>query len=370
MERMKAIFRKEPIMAVSAIFALISMLFVMPDKTYLHYIDFKTLSCLLCLMLSLKGIEREGLLKAVSMKLSAQVGSYRSLIFLLVFICFFISMFMTNDVALITFVPITLAVASLCGLEKELAFIIVLQTLAANIGSSLTPIGNPQNLFLFMRYKLSFGDFLSKTLPFVSFGGLLLTIICFFVPDRPIRRESPPLPTIRQKPVMAYGAMFILAVMAVFGLIPGWIATLVIVVAAAVIDRRTLAEVDYSLLLTFTAIFILVGNMARIDWIYRFIAHWVQKDTMMTAIISSQFISNVPAAVMLSGFTENAAGLIAGVNIGGMGTLIASMASVISYKLYITADKKGTLHYLRIFTILNVLLLLLSVAFEKFLFGI
>ena len=336
-----------------------------PDRDYIEYIDFKTLLCLFCLMVSLKGIEREGVLTAVSAKLASGVKSLRALVFLLVFVCFFASMLITNDVALIAFVPITIAVFSLCGSMKYCAAAVVLQTLAANIGSSLTPIGNPQNLFLFMRYPFTLGSFLLTTLPFVMFGGVLLAVVCLFVPKQPIQQEPSSSRVIRKKPVIAYCVMFAVAVSAVFGLVHYLAAAAVIAAAAFVTDRRTLMKVDYSLLLTFVVIFIFVGNIARIGWIHDIISYWAQRDTMLTAVVSSQFISNVPAAVMLSEFTDNAFGLLLGVSAGGMGTLIASMASVISYRLYATSEPKGIRRYLGLFTVLNVVFLLLSVVFVK-----
>lgn len=392
--------RKEPVLTAAGVLAAVSMLFVPPDAVYVRYIDFKTLSCLLCLMISLKGIECEGLLTALSIKLSSRIKSLRALGFVLVFLCFFVSMLMTNDVALIAIVPITLAVLFMCRLERYSAFIIVMQTLAANIGSSLTPIGNPQNLFLFVRYDFHPVRFIMTMLPFVLFGGALLTVFCCLLPRLTLSREPADAPVVRKKAVVVYGAMFLLAVAAVFGLIPYQAAVIIIAASALWMDRRTLfphrfngapfaapsdnqppqrktkhfvggviAKVDYSLLLTFAAIFIFVGNLSRIDCINSFISGWAQRDATLTAVISSQFISNVPAAVMLSGFTDNAAGLLMGVNVGGMGTLIASMASVISYKLYMAVFPHGARHYLVLFAALNTLSLGLSILLIQFFDG-
>ena len=353
---------------VAAICALISAVIVPPDWGYIKYIDFKTLLCLFGLMVSLKGIEREGVLSAISVKLASGMKSLRTLTFLLVFICFFTSMFITNDVALIAFVPITLSVFALCGLTKHAAIAIILQTLAANIGSSLTPIGNPQNLYLFMHYPFTAGSFLLTTLPFVLFGGVLLAVACLFVPNQPICPKPASSRVICKKSISAYCVMFVIAVAGVFGLIPYWMAAVGIATATFVIDRRTLMKVDYTLLLTFAVIFIFVGNIARIEWIHDIISYGVQRDSLLTAVVSSQFISNVPAAVMLSEFTNDATQLLMGVSAGGLGTLIASMASVISYRLYAASDSKGTRRYLGLFTIANIIFLLLSVIFIKIFF--
>lgn len=359
------LIRKEPVLIFAAVLAFVSMFFIQPDAKYIHYIDFKTLFCLLCLMISIKGIERAGLLYTLSLKLTARTKSLRALMFLLVFICFFASMFITNDVALLALVPITLSVLSLCGLGGWSATIIVLQTLAANIGSGLTPIGNPQNLFLFMRYNFTPGGFLLKTLPFVLFGGFLLAMSCLFIPNQAIQSKVDTVPPVDKKLLIASVALFLLSVTVVFGFVPYWIATVIVVAVMAVIDHRTLLTVDYSLLFTFLAIFILVGNIARIEAINNYISGWTQKDTLLTAVVSSQFISNVPAAVMLYGFTNNASELLVGVNIGGIGTLIASMASVISYKLYAGVYKQSIFHFLKVFTLFNALFLILIFIFQK-----
>ncbi|MDR0461197.1 MAG: citrate transporter [Nitrososphaerota archaeon] len=357
--------RREPVLVVATIGAAISAIIVPPDWGYIKYIDFKTLLCLFCLMVSLKGIEREGVLSALSVKLASGMKSLRALLFLLVFICFFASMFITNDIALIAFVPITLSVFALCGLTKYSAIAIILQTLAANIGSSLTPIGNPQNLYLFMHYHITAQSFLLTTLPFVLFGGTLLAIACLLVPNQPICQKHSPSRIIYKKPIIAYSTMFIIAVTTVFGLIPYWAAAVIIAGATFLIDKHTLKKVDYTLLLTFIVIFIFVGNIARIEWIHGIISYGVQINPMLTAIAASQFISNVPAAVMLSEFTNNATQLLIGVNVGGLGTLIASMASVISYRLYTTTNKKETRHYLGLFTTVNIIFLILTIIFIK-----
>lgn len=363
--QIKSFIRKEPVLAAASILAFVTMFIMPPDKAYIKYIDFKTILCLLSLMIALKGIECEGLIAVVSTKLSSKLGNLRNLTFLLVFACFFSSMLMTNDVALIAFVPVTLTILSVCKMNMYASFIIVLQTLAANIGSSLTPIGNPQNLFLFIRYGFAPMKFLMIMLPFVLFSGVLLTISCLLMPNLSIQQKSLDVPVVRSKVAIIYIVMFFLAVMAVFGVFPYWVSTIVIATVTFFMDKQTLIKVDYNLLFTFAAIFIFVGNIARIEWLNELISEWVKTDTMLTALVSSQFISNVPAAVMLSGFTDNAVDLVLGVNMGGMGTLIASMASVISYKLYAKTFPNEIKRYFIIFTVTNILFLALSLIFIK-----
>ncbi len=337
---------------------LISMLFVTPGKGYLEYINWKTLVCLWGLMLSLKGLERENLLKNISIWIVNYARQSRILLFTLVFLCFFASMAMTNDVALIALVPVTLSIIKLYGLEKYAALVIVLETIAANIGSSLTPIGNPQNLYLFSYYRIPMADFLLTTAPIVITGGLLLYFSCLAVPKINFLTVKPAQILRSKKRVLAvYLSFFTLAVLAVFGVISFWLMAAVIFTALLVYNRKLLTMIDYSLLFTFIFIFIFVGNLANITAVNSFISGMTAKNALLTSIVTSQFTSNVPAAVLLSKFTNDAQGLLSGVNIGGMGTLIASMASVISYKLFAASYREQNIYYLKIFTVWNLLFL-------------
>ncbi len=353
-------FRKEPVFAVSAVLALASAFVVHPSSKYIDYIDFKTLSCLLCLMIALKGLEREGLLDMVSARIAMRLSNARILALFLVFSCFFISMLMTNDVALIATVPITLTILVICQLEHWSAFIIVLQTIAANIGSSLTPIGNPQNLFLFTHFQMSLSEFILTMLPVVLVGAVMLAASCLFIPNEPLTSNLENRQThLRPNRIFAYTVMFILSVLAVFDVLSHYLVLSVLILATFIIDKKTLSKVDYYLILTFIVIFIFVGNLAAIPLISSFLTSIIEKNLILSAIFTSQLTSNVPAAVLLSRFTNDARGLLLGVNVGGLGTLIASMASVISYKLYSNTHHGQTFRYLKVFTLWNVMFLII-----------
>ena len=358
MSKLKAVFKREPVLSIAAVLAVVSMFFVPPDAEYISYIDLKTLGCLFCLMASVKGMEREGLLRRISLAIAGRLKNLRVLAFFLVFACFFFSMFITNDVALIAIIPITFTILSVCGMVSWSAFLVVLQTVAANIGSSLTPIGNPQNLFLFTHYEIPLSEFFMVMLPIVGAGGIHLGASCLLFPALPLCQSEPfsPQPLTKQK-IVLYAVLFLLSVAAVFGFVPYWAATAAIFFVLLAADRRTLFTVDYSLLLTFVVIFVFVGNLARIEPIHAFLSRITKANTLLTAIFTSQFTSNVPAAILLSGFTDRAKELLAGVNIGGMGTLIASMASVISYKMYASVHKGHTGRYMLLFTLWNVVFL-------------
>lgn len=358
MKRAFAYVSKDPVLMIAAALALLSMLLVPPSPQYLTYIDFKTLMCLFCLMTSMKGLEREGALAKLSLILSARIKNTRLLAAFFVFLCFFSAMLVTNDVALIAIMPVSLALLRVSGLKEHCAFIVVLQTIAANIGSSLTPIGNPQNLYLFTRYQIPLSTFFATMLPIVAVGGVLLAACCLFVPANKLQLVPlPRLRPLRSRYMKGYSLLFLLSVAAVFDALRYEMVFLIVLLAVLLLDTDTLKGVDYSLLLTFLAIFLFVGNLGSIKAVHTFLSSVTQRSTFLTAILTSQVASNVPTAILLSGFTDNARALLAGVNIGGMGTLIASMASVISYKLYAREHKGQAGRYLRLFTVWNVLFL-------------
>lgn len=364
-QKIKHEFSKEPILLSSFLLALFSMFFVPPSKDYFSYIDFKTLSCLFCLMASVVGLQREGILEKVSLLVCSRITNSRALTFFLVFASYFLSMLVTNDVALITVIPITLAILSACALDEWSAYIIVLQTIAANVGSSMTPFGNPQNLYLFSRFHMGIADFFTTMLPIGLVGGVLLALSCLLIAPKVLTPPAMPERTpARPKRILLYNALFLLSISSVFDWLP-YQATLLLLLAVLIpFDKKVLAGVDYSLLATFFCIFIFVGNLGNIPPIHSFLSYFTQRSTMLSAILSSQFISNVPAAILLSGFTQESHKLLLGVNIGGLGTLIASMASVISYKFYVAVYKEGTQRFLKLFTAVNLLFLILLSLFE------
>ncbi len=362
-------FKKETVLCVSLMLALLSMLFVPPDIEYLGYIDFRTLAILFGLMSVMAGLQKIGVFDWVAQKLLSRVKSGRSLILMLVLLCFFSSMLITNDVALITFVPFAFIVLRMLGEEqqKRLALpVVVMQTIAANLGSMLTPVGNPQNLYLYGMAGISVGSFLTLMLPYtllslallVGWGliqGRACTEVSGIVSAK--ARTDDPCGKKAVYPLVVYLVLFLLCLLAVGHILPWQAVFFVVVLAVLLTDRRVFAKVDYSLLLTFAGFFVFIGNMGRIPLFRDFLQSVIAGREVYTAIAASQVISNVPAALLLSGFTENYAGLIVGTNLGGLGTLIASMASLISYK-YVAKemkDRKGG--YIALFTAGNLFFL-------------
>lgn len=370
MKKIIQFMKTEVVLTVALLLAVVSMLFVPPDAAYVDYIDFRTLSILFCLMAVMAGFQEVGVFRMIAQKLLKKVSGVFGLVYILVMLCFFFSMFITNDVALITFIPFTFIVLQLLGegLEKRLMIpVVVMQTIAANLGSMMTPIGNPQNLYLYGRSGYSFGEFLLLMLPYGAIAFVLLTVYCVFLGKKGAGNGATEECTVKidieinlagkEKAILRYAALFIVSLLVVVRVIPYPAALAIVLLVMAVLDRPLLGRIDYALLLTFIGFFVFIGNVGRVPVFNRFLAGVIEGNEVVTAVISSQVISNVPAALLLSGFTDNVRDLIVGTNLGGLGTLIASMASLISYKFIAKSDKCSKGAYFRSFTAWNVVFL-------------
>ncbi|MHC1695253.1 MAG: SLC13 family permease [Eubacteriales bacterium] len=364
LHRLKGFVRSEAVLLISAAAALASAFFVPPSKDYIGYMNFHVLALLFCLMAVVAGIQKAGVLKALSLRLLRRVGHVRQLALVLVLLCFFSSMLITNDVALLTFVPFALIVLECAGLERYILPVVVLQTVAANLGSLLTPVGNPQNLYLYSYYKMTLADFMGVTLPITAVSLVLVSALCLYFPkthvDVPIGGEHKVDGGGR---LWMYGALFVLSLLTVFGLVPYYITLAVTGAVLLVFDRGIYGHINYSLLLTFVCFFVFVGNMGRIEAVRSFISTLLEGREVVVSALLSQVISNVPAAVMLSSFTSDGKALLAGTNIGGLGTLVASLASLISFRIYCQSPHARRGRYLAVFTAVNAGLLVILLAF-------
>lgn len=352
----KRLFLRETVLCIAVAAASVSMLFVTPSIAYVGYIDWKVLSCLLCLMAVVAGLRASGAFDILASSILRFAGNTRSLAAILIGTTFFVAMGITNDVALITFVPFALLLMRDGVSSRTRAHIIALQTIAANIGSSLTPIGNPQNLYLFSYYHISPSTFFRGILPIVLSGGALLALSILRIKQRPVYAgHSGPNFSLKKKRLALFIALFIISVLAVFRVLDYRLVTFLVIGSLLLLDRELIKSIDYSLLFTFMAFFIFIGNMQRIETVQSFLTGLVGLNTVLVSALASQIISNVPAAILLSRFTDDAIGLLRGVSIGGMGTLIASLASVISYKFLSHEHPDEVLQYLVIFTKWNIL---------------
>lgn len=370
--------KKETVLFAAVLLAFGSMVCVPPDMQYLSYIDYRVLALLFCLMTVMEGFKSTGFFAAEAGKLLEKVKTFRQLYLVLVFLCFFTSMWITNDVALLTFVPFTVLVLRMTGLEQEMIPVIVLQTIAANLGSMTTPVGNPQNLYLYSISGMGIGAFLQIMGPLTLISAGLIFLICLIHKDFPIRqgmlgKEIVGVRKAGENQVLA--VLFFISLLSVFRIL-SWQLLLLIVLASCIgikafcKEKYLPLEADFGLLLTFVAFFIFIGNMGRICVVREVLSQVLNGRELLISFLCSQMISNVPAAILLSGFTQEYRGLLQGVNIGGLGTLIASLASLISYKFFAAESEQtpaaGTRgRYMLTFTIWNagMALVLLAAAF-------
>lgn len=352
MKKIQSLIKKEIVTTIALIIAILSAFIIPPDEKYAEYVDFRVLALLFCLMLIVKAFQEMGLFDLLINQLFKKVASLRFLVLLHILICFFSSMLITNDVALITFVPFAMLSLRLCRQENQIIRVVVLQTIAANLGSMCTPIGNPQNLYLFSVSGMSLANFFKATLPITILSLFLLILsVLMFPPVRitmDVKMEQKKIPV---KDMIIYSILFGINLLVVFRVL-SWIPALIITILGVLILRQfqLFTKVDYALLLSFVGFFIFVGNLGRIPAISELLKQLIEGREILLSVVCSQFLSNVPAAILLSEFTDKYEYLIQGINIGGLGTLIASMASLISYKLYAGGKgaKKGA--YLLTFT--------------------
>ena len=382
MKRILFFIKKETVLVVAILLAVISMIFIPPDQQYPEYIDFRTLGILFGLMTCVAGVQQLGVFDRLAGMLLRKVSGRMAITSVLVMLCFFSSMLLTNDVALITFVPFSLILLQRKKElfdEKWILRIVVMQTIAANLGSMLTPIGNPQNLYLFGLAQMRIEKFILLMLPYSVMAFLVLIIwiilasgISRIYVRNDQKQDQTTIKDIHQLSeekhseksisfswkLWCYCVLFLLGLLVVGRVLPWFVFTVFVLVFTFAADRKTLMKVDYSLLGTFAALFIFIGNLGRIEVFRQFLERMIRGREMVTAVLASKVMSNVPAAILLSGFTDAISNLIVGTNIGGLGTLIASMASLISFK-YIAREypaQKG--RYFCMFTLANVFFLL------------
>lgn len=346
-----AFIKREPVLVISALCAAVSMIFVPPSADYLSYIDFKVLALLFSLMAVVAGFARCGLFDVMAFGLLSRCGDIRALRAALVLLPFFTAMFITNDVALITFVPFAISVLGMTGRSDQLIPVVALQTAAANLGSMATPVGNPQSLFIYNHFSLSSSQYFGTLLPYV-----LLSLAVLFAASLCTKKSSisvnfgKKLKIQKPKMLLLFSLLFALCMACVLRVLDYRIMLVVVAAAMLIFDRRLFSCVDYGLLLTFVCFFIFSGNLGNIPAVRGFLSDMLGKSPFFTSLCASQVISNVPAAVLLSGFTDDWRGMLLGTNIGGLGTVIASLASLISFKFYNGCKEAKPLRYLAAFT--------------------
>ena len=346
-------FKSNIVMTVALLAAAVTSCLVPPDKNYIGYFDFKTLTCLFCVLAVVCALKNIRFFYILARKIVEVCGNIRSCVLMLVYITFIGSMLIANDMALLTFLPLGYYVLSATKQEKYMEVTFILQNIAANLGGMLTPFGNPQNLYLYSFFKIDNLEFMGIMAPCFVVAIILITVCClvFIKPEKVLLQKQrvnlPPTKTI------IYLILFIYSILIVFRSIPYWTGLIVIPLFLIFMDRDALKAVDYPLLLTFVFFFIFAGNMARIEVVRTAFSFLLSKSTLLFSVLSCQVISNVPSAVLLSQFTNNYADLLVGVNIGGAGTLIASLASLITFREYAKHNPTKFKHYIITFSLFN-----------------
>ena len=344
--------RKNVVMTVAFIAAFITSMIVLPDAKYLSYFDFKTLTCLFCVLAVVCALKNVNFFYIIAQKIVRLFGNIKVCILALVYITFIGSMLIANDMALLTFLPLGYFVLSSTGKTKHMAFTFIMQNIAANLGGMLTPFGNPQNLYLYSKFSIPTLEFMQiMALPFIA-AIALITVCCLCVKSEQLQLQGE-IQKMNWKKTSVYLVLFALSILIVFKGIPYWIGLIIIPITLYFIDKKALKDVDYPLLFTFVFFFIFAGNMARIDAVNTFISGILNKDVLLVSIFSCQFMSNVPSAILLSQFTENYSSLLVGVNIGGAGTLIASLASLITFREYSKHNPDKKKSYIILFSLFN-----------------
>lgn len=361
MQKILQFLKAQPVLVISFLAAVVTACIIPPDRAYLGYCNRTVLIELFALMAAVAGLRSVGLFETAAQTLLKKSGTIRRLGLIFMLLCFFSSMLVTNDVALLTFVPLTLLVfRSLgAGQEKNLIFIIVLETAAANLGSMLTPIGNPQNLYLFDTFQLTAVDFLKTMLLPGLVGFAALFLLTLLLPKEHCEAPHEAPPPIPKAQACVFLMVFAVCLLAVFRVVPDWVCLIAAVLGVVLVNWRLLLQVDYALLATFVCFFVFVGNIARIEAVSSFFSSILDGREVLVGALLSQGISNVPAAVMLAGFTENGTALLLGVDIGGFGTLIASLASLISFQIYRQEEGSRPMQYLLRFSAVNFAMLAL-----------
>ena len=340
------------VMCIALALAVITCIFVPPDAQYIEYFDFKTLSCLFCVLAVVCAFKNINFFYILAKSIVRAFKSTRYAVMALVYITFIGSMLIANDMALLTFLPLGYFVLTSTGNRKYMAFTFIMQNISANLGGMLTPFGNPQNLYLYTKFEIPNGEFMSiMILPF-AISIILITLCCFFVENKPLSIEEDiiRLPLWR---TVIYSLLFVLSIAIVFRTIPYYIGLIIIPAVLIFMDRHALRMVDYPLLFTFVFFFIFSGNLSRLEPVEKMFSYLMDKSTLIFSTLSCQFISNVPSAILLSQFTHNYPDLLIGVNIGGVGTLISSLASLITFREYTLHNPGKALKYIGEFSIYN-----------------
>ncbi len=354
-DKIAAFVKKEVVLSIAIVAMIVTCFFVVPDSQYLTYFEnYKTLIVLFCMLAVVAGLKNTNVFELISRKLIGLFRTRRAVIFALIFGTFFFDMIVANDMSLITFLPLTFIVLHSTNNDKYLGITFILQTIAANMGGMITPHGNPQNLYLYEKYHIPTLEFFGILLLQSVCVAALLIIACFvLIKNEKLTLKNDDNFEIKKKELIVYGVLFVLVILSIFRIVEPLITLPIVVLTVLIVDRERFKYVDYALLATFCVFYVFSGNMARIEVIKEFIASIVDNNTLLAGIVSCQFISNVPTAIFLSNFTANYRDLLVAVNIGSLGIIISSLASLITLKEFLKHQPQNFKKYMGTFTLVN-----------------
>ncbi len=367
--RLSTFFLNNVVLCIAMIAAVVTSIIVPVDREYVSYFDFKTLSCLFCTLAVVCALKNIHIFEITAGKIIELFHTARTAVIALVYITFIGSMLMANDMALITFLPLGYYVLSSTNNKKYMAFVFIMQNIAANLGGMITPFGNPQNLYMYSYFNIPTAEFVQVMfLPFLL-SVVIITACCFLVGNEELKMNKIIHEKLDAPKAIIYGILFVFSIMIVFNVFPYYLGLIVISAFLLFMDKKALKQVDYPLLLTFCAFFVFAGNMSRMEAVNTFLSKLISRNTLLYGTLSCQVISNVPSAILLSKFTQNYQQLLVAVNIGGAGTLVSSLASLITFREYSKHAPGDTVPYIKQFTLYNfgillVLLIVMSIYFR------
>lgn len=356
--------KSQPVLCVAVLAMLITCFFVPPDKEYSGYFNWRTLATLFCTLAVVSAFSHIHVFEILSKEIVVRLNNLRNTVLALVLITFVGSMLLANDMALLTFLPLGYFVLDVTDNRRSMAFTFVMQNIAANLGGMVTPFGNPQNLYLYAYFHIDTAEFIEIMLPPFLLATVIIVLLCLVaVKPEPLTLKKDCVYRLNKPRTFLYSVLFVFSILIVFRIVPYGIGTLVVVVILLFADRKAIREVNYPLLATFSVFFVFSGNAARIPVIHDLFCELLPKNTLLFGILSCQLISNVPSAVLLSHFTEDYRNLLMAVNLGGLGTLIASLASLITFTEYKKHQPERTGQYIRLFSLVNFSFLLVLYLF-------
>lgn len=356
-----------PLLVISALAALVTMFFVPPSAEYLSYFNWHTLACLFSILAVIAAIDSSGLLEYVAHSLVEHVNSTRALVIALVLVTLCCSMVLSNDMTLVTVLPLAVVLLKSVNREAEIPFAFIVITLTANLGGMLLPFGNPHNLYLYSVFGVDFGDFVATMAPPLILSVALILVRCCFVKKAEFHYKKPESIRLSKPRVAIYTVLFALCIAMTVDAVPYLMGMVAIVVVLAITDRRVFAKTDYALVLTFVCFFIFSGNIAQIPAISQLFSDVLATcGAFVTSLISSQVISNVPSAILISHFSNDWAGIALGTNVGAVGTPISSLATLITLRQYQKSGLGNNGKFIARFEVYNFAFLIIVSLFEIF----